>query len=326
MGMGRRRSKRLDLPPRMHAKAGGYYHVSSALRRKWTPLGKDLAKARIEWARLEGRQDSRLMSTAIDKYLAEEMGDLAGNTRKSYERLAIPIRKVFGEARFDQIKKHHVYDYRDKHKHKMSANLEIGFLKTVYRAMNKWGWTEDNPCVGVKRHKVRKRERYLEDAEFLAIRAKAPDYVRAAMDIAYCLASRRSDVSKIHLSDIKGDVLMVVQMKTGKKQPFTITPILAEAIERAKALPRPVRGLWLFCRRDGQPYKASSISGAFKAAAKRAGVADARFHDVRGKAATDAKRLGMDYQALLGHASIVTSESYVRARLEDRVMPLSRKL
>jgi hypothetical protein len=34
----------------------------------------------------------------------------------------------------------------------------------------------------------------------------------------------------------------------------------------------------------------------------------------------------MDYQALLGHASIVTSESYVRARLEDRVMPLSRKL
>lgn len=328
MGMGRRRSTRLDLPPRMHAKAGGYYHVSSALPRKWTPLGKDLAKARIEWARLEGRQDSRLLRTAIDKYLAEEIKGLAENTRKNYERMAVPLRAVFGNARHDQIKSQHVFAYRDNHRKPASANLEIGLLKNVFTAMRKWGWTEVNPCRGIPRNPVNRRKRYLEDAEFLAIRAHAPDYLQAAMDISYCTALRVSDVAKIHLSDIR-DALYVTPKKTqksGHRQAFELTPILTAAIDRAKALPRPVRGLWLFCRRDGQPYRSATFSGAFYASCKRAGIKDARFHDVRGKAITDAKRLGQDYQALAGHSTRDMSDSYIRARQADRVAPLGKKL
>lgn len=52
--MGRRRKKNLQLPRRMHEGNGYYYYVSySNGKRKWTPLGNDLALAHLKWAELE---------------------------------------------------------------------------------------------------------------------------------------------------------------------------------------------------------------------------------------------------------------------------------
>ena len=53
---------------------------------------------------------------------------------------------------------------------------------------------------------------------------------------------------------------------------------------------------------------------AWRAAIARSGVINAHFHDIRAKYATDAKRLGLDYQAGLGHRNIATSEKYVKRR------------
>lgn len=68
-------------------------------------------------------------------------------------------------------------------------------------------------------------------------------------------------------------------------------------VTRAKALKRPIRGLYLFCTRQGKPY---SDTG-FKAMWNRVQVKWAEsggqrftFHDIRAKALTDAKRLGLD--------------------------------
>lgn len=53
---------------------------------------------------------------------------------------------------------------------------------------------------------------------------------------------------------------------------------------------------------------------------------DARFHDIRGKAATDAKADGQDYQAMLGHSTKRQSDAYVKAKETTRVEPLRRVL
>lgn len=326
MEMGRRRITHHDLPPRMSRKGGRYYHVTSAKPRTWTPLGSDLNSARLQWARLEGEYDPTIFGSAIDKFLAECAPQLAPNTRKSYAYNAETLRRVFGRMPHATISPSHVATFLDTHERPATANVQVGLMATIFERMMRWGWCATNPCRGIRRNPMKARDRYLEDAEFLSIRAKAPDYLVAAMDIAYLTGLRVSDIVKIHLHDLKLDSLYVVQKKTGKKQAFQLTEYLKAAIERAKALKRPVRGLWLFCRRDGQPYKEATLSSSFRASALRAGVSDARFHDLRAKAASDAKKLGQDYQALLGHAAQSTSDRYVRVRQADKVEPLSRKL
>src|SRR3954449_9223015 len=80
-----------------------------------------------------------------------------------------------------------------------------------------------------------------------------------------------------------------------------------------RALPRPIRGLYLFCSRRSQPY----TDAGFKAMWNRVQVKWAEsggerftFHDIRAKALTDAKRLGLDAQALAGHTSSATTAHY----------------
>ena len=90
------------------------------------------------------------------------------------------------------------------------------------------------------------------------------------------------------------------QGKTGIKQLFEWTPTLKEVIARGRALSRPIPGLYLFRTRRGQPY----TDAGFKAMWNRIQVKWAEsggerftFHDIRAKALTDAKRLGLDAQA-----------------------------
>lgn len=96
-------------------------------------------------------------------------------------------------------------------------------------------------------------------------------------------------------------------------------------VTRAKALKRPIRGLYLFCTRQGKPY---SDTG-FKAMWNRVQVKWAEsggqrftFHDIRAKALTDAKRLGLDAQSLAGHASLAMTEHYIKQRDYKRVISL----
>ena len=46
------------------------------------------------------------------------------------------------------------------------------------------------------------------------------------------------------------------------------------------------------------------------------------FHDIRAKALTDAKNLGMDAQTLAGHSSAAMTEHYIKQREFKKVTPL----
>src|SRR5690348_15402596 len=103
MLMGRRRTKDLDLPPRMRRAGAAFYYDAGGKPRKWIPLGSDKAKALARWAELRGSASAtRNVSTLIDKYLAQ-CSDIAPNTLRNYRNLAAIIRKYFGTAPVDQV-------------------------------------------------------------------------------------------------------------------------------------------------------------------------------------------------------------------------------
>ena len=67
----------------------------------------------------------------------------------------------------------------------------------------------------------------------------------------------------------------------------------------------------------------------FRRYVKNCELKDFGLYDLKGKAATDMFRAGVpleQIQHLLGHASIKTTEIYIKARLPDLVAPTSRPM
>jgi integrase len=82
--------------------------------------------------------------------------------------------------------------------------------------------------------------------------------------------------------------------------------------------------MYLFATRDGTPHTVSGFNSAWRRLKEKCDLDDLHFHDIRAKSLTDAKRkLGSDYAQSLGnHASVETTEGYVKAREINTVRPL----
>ena len=333
IAMGRKRSKYHNLPPRMHKKGSSYYYVTSTGgKRKWIKLSTDYSEALAKWAELEGSTPfgtGETVKQAIDRYLVEALPLKAVKTQREYSRQAAKLRTIWGKHRLDEVRPMHVAQYLDRHLHKIAANREVSLLSSIYSFAIRWGWCDHNPCMGVRKHSEKPRERYLEDFELGVLRkAASSDQFRYIIDFAYLTAMRKGDILRLNLSDIREDGLYVQQGKTGKRQIFELTSDLQALLNRIRRLHRRVGSFSLFATRNGQPYTESGFDSIWRRLVKRSGVKDVHFHDIRAKSITDAKRLGgLDYaQSLAGHESRDTTEGYVKAKETERVLPLGRKL
>lgn len=321
--MGRPKLHDKHLPQRMRKKGNAYYHVGL----RWTPLGNDLAIAKIKWAELEGVNNHKTFNAALDKYLASDsFAKLAANTQRSYRAQETILRKTFGHMQCSTITKGHVYTYLEKHPSPSAANVGVNVMAKTLDKVMRLGWINTNPCVNVSRNATEGRKRYLTDYEYQSINQHASEALRAIMRVTYLTGQRMVDIIKMRLSDITDDGILVVQQKTGKKQLFVWTDELKEAIAEAKALERPIRGMTLFCSRTGRPYNDSNLRKQWAAACEKAGVEDAQFRDLRSKAATDAAELNQDYQAILGHSTKAMSDKYVKQFATQKVTPLRKKI
>jgi integrase len=330
--MGRKRTSNFDLPPRMHppkSKGGCFYYVTTGSPRKWIKLDPDLAKSKVLWAQLEGTETGQgSFITALDEwYAGKHFAGLSEATKIAYGKVREPLRKFFAGGELNGIKPSHVAQWLDNHNSQVMANLGRAVISNIFEIAVRHDKATRNPCRSVKPIAVKSRTRYMTDEEFIAIRAKANDIIRVCMDIGYLTGLRISDILGLKLTDIREDGLYVVQHKTAAKQRYEMTPALRGALDAAKALPRSVRNIThLLCTRKGTQYTYKGINQMFWEAKQLAGITDVRFHDIRAKAATDAKKQGLDYQALLGHATQAMSDKYIRQREFVNTSPLKAKL
>ena len=84
----------------------------------------------------------------------------------------------------------------------------------------------------------------------------------------------------------------------------------------------------IFTSRTGHPIEPKNVNRALKRICKAHGIREIRFHDMRHSVATLLKDLGVpskDIQAILGHASVVTTQNvYEHANLEASERALSK--
>jgi integrase len=308
--MGRRRTKDLDLPPRLYRRGSSFYYVSAD--GKWHSLGKDKGRALRLWAELECMPAAVTVGDIVRRYLAECIDKRAAGTRARYADYARTIENKFGAFRADDLTRFALARWRDGGEVKpVWFNGCLSVLRMAYRKAGEWGWATTNEAREVALNETKARDRYITDAEFRAMRDLAPTWLQFAMDIAYLTSMREGDILALRWNAVD-DRIYVTQQKTGNRQAFEITPPLRAVLEAAKR--RPIVGLFVVATDKGRPITGRRLQGRFATVRKAAGVSNVRFHDIRGKAATDAADAGMDYQAMLGHASKKMSDRYIKTR------------
>ena len=306
-----RRRKDKHLPPGVYLKHGAYYHVRA---NKWRRIGKTLSEALAEYARLIDRP-TETMDALLDRALADAAArGLKPNTMAQYQHAVAKLKPVFAEFRPDQVRPHHVAQIMDAWRETPNmANRCLSLLRMAFAQAVRSGVIDANPCLDIERHKERKRNRYITDAEYRAIHANANPAMRAIMALAYLTAQRIGDVLKISERDLADNGILFQQQKTGERLCVEWTPALRQAVDDARAL-RTARALLILGHKDGRPRAYSGVSDLWERACKRAGVADATIHDLRAKSLTDARKQGLDAQRLAGHTTEAQTVRYLRNR------------
>ena len=307
----RHRRKDRHLPGCVYKKHGAYYYVKGG---KWTRLGADLQTALQEYARIS--TNSGGMNKIIDRVIEDAKSRVKPRTLAQYQQVAKTLKDAFREFSPDQVKPEHVFQLMDHHRATPNmANRMRSVLKMAFDFAVISGQCMANPVSSVPRHREKKRERYLTDAEYMAIWTEGSPTLRAIMDLAYLTAQRIGDVLAVRLSDISKEGVSFRQEKTGKRLMVVMSPALKKAIGAARGLHgRQITPTYLLGQRNGKIRSYRGVRDLFDRAATKAGVENAHLHDLRAKSITDAKKQGLDPQALAGHTTEAQTIRYIRDR------------
>lgn len=319
IGMGRRRKHRRDLPAYVYHRHDAFYFVDRA--GQWHRLAKEFHEAMIRYAELNRQTRPTLtLGRIMDGYQSEIVPTKARKTQANYVRALGLLRSVFGHMPPQHVEPQHVYRYMSE-RPRVAANREKAVLSAVFSYAIKKGMTNANPCRLVQRNTETPRDRYVDDAEFTAVRNLVPESVRCAMDLALLTGLREGDILRLKRGDCTDDGLLVKPSKRGKPLLFERTPELEAAIERAKALPSKITSLFIIHNREGQPYTTDGFRAIWqrymaKAVEKKAITQRFTFHDLRAKSGSD-----HESGTQLGHQDPRTTNRVYR-RKPRKVTPL----
>lgn len=303
---------------------------------KWLRLSDDKAVALAKWAELEGETPAidgeavhapGTVGALIQRYMVEVAPKKSPGTYLGNQQEAVNLLKVFATVAITAIRPMHIAKYIDVRgiKAPVRANREISLLSHIFSYGMRWGSVDANPCIGVAKHPEKGRDRYIANAEFEGVKALASPLIATLMEFAYLTALRKGDILSLRLEQITDEGIWIKQAKTGAKQLYEWTPGLREVVDKARTLHPVVRGLYLFCTHRGQPYTDAGIKAMWNRVQVKwaeSGGVRFTFHDIRAKALTDAKSMGMDAQSLAGHATQAMTDHYIKNKEFKRVTPL----
>src|SRR5690606_21992330 len=136
----------------------------------------------------------------------------------------------------DSIEPVHIRQYLDWRTAPVRANREKALFSHIWNYAREKGLTaKSNPCAGIKGHKEKGRDVYIDDAVYDAVYQCAEPPLKDAMDLAYLIGQRPADTLKVMRSDIYNGELHIKQNKTEKRVRFSIEGELASVVQRINA-------------------------------------------------------------------------------------------
>jgi integrase len=293
-------------------------------RRGWATQSKTFeTRAKAEqWAQIiesemtrgvfvdRSEAEATTLSAALDRYQAEVsvLKKTASKERsfiKSWKSSALAGRSLASIKQADVAKWR---DARLKVVGVATVRNEMALLSHLFTTAGKdWGMGISNPFLMVRKPPpVKGRDRRLSEDEInKIIQATESQELPVVIRLLTETAMRRGELSKLRWDniDLKNRVAHLVDTKNGESRHV---PLSSAAVAALKGLPRRIDGRVISMAGD-------SITQAFARACERAGVENARIHDLRheGVSRLFEKGLGvMEVASVSGHKTLSQLKRY----------------
>lgn len=272
---------------------------------------------------------------ALKQFIEQHISTLKIGAAKRYGVSIKWLNDMFGEMYVDQIGRAHLAEYeawrrsmgsKTRKGQKVSAptiRRDLACLSSLLTYCEDRDWLEEgkNPVRGFLRRRSRRglkeapgRQRYLSEREEASLLDAAPDRLRVAIMLAIDTGLREQELLTLRWPQIdfrRGIVTTTADTKNGRIRKVPLAQRSAQALERMRATPTGnVQSLYVFAHEDGS--RVGHMTKGFKSAAKRAGITDLRWHDLRRTAGCRwRQREGVSLEkvsVLLGHSSYIVTE------------------
>lgn len=293
-------------------------------RQSFDSLDAMLAAWRVTWGEAS-REGARTVGDLLDAYVADVLRrqaakDLAESTASDYVKSAMSLRPVWEPVRIEDVDVPMLYRWRDLRGEtaRVRANRERTVLFEAFKLAVRTGSAKTNPVEYLEPFREKPRDRYVTDAEFMAVYNLASPVVQAAMLLAAVTGLRQGDILRIRRADFGDQGLTVRTSKTGKTMQFAWSEGMKRAVLVAVGA-RDFIPLTLLSTEKGAPYTGDGFRTLWQRAMTDAlgkGLQKRyTFHDLRAKAGSESR----DWK-LLGHMDQRTFER-VYNRLPRQVVP-----
>jgi integrase len=199
------------------------------------------------------------------------------------------------------------------------ANLTRAVLRRMFSFAVTIGQRRDNPFNAVPKYKIGTHHTWT-DEQLTVYEKRWPlgTRERLAFDILLYTAQRVGDVVRMQRSDIRNDVITVVQEKTCAEVFVPLHPALARSIKAG-----PSKGVYLIGDRNGCPITRRTLTVLISVATKAAGLpAECVAHGLRKAALRRLAEHGAtskEMQAISGHRSLAEIERYTQQADQRRL-------
>ncbi len=202
--------------------------------------------------------------------------------------------------------------FRTLHATPAAANRSAPILSVIMQKAESWGYRPENsnPCVGIRRYRETRRERFLLPEEYRSLAAVLARHQSrhplhaAAVQLLLLTGCRKSEIITLRWTDYREGKLFLPDSKTGPR-----TVWLAKAARDVlDSLPR--KNTWVFSATRPKPFHLDRFWRQVRA---EAGLNDVRLHDLRHSYASVALQNGetiLTIGKLLGHGKASTTLRY----------------
>lgn len=232
-------------------------------------------------------------------------------------------REKHGGKQVSHLKRRHVVDQMAERMEASGPGAANNLLRTLSMLCAfaiELEWRTDNPCRGIKKFKSA-NDGFVAWSEIdvtkFEERWPVGSRERLALGLLVYTGQRRGDVVRMGPSDVTGDLIHLVQGKTGADLMIPIHPSLKAILDAT-----PIVGETFLTTLRGTAFKSETFGNWFRDACDAAGLPKRSAHGLRKTAAARLAEAGCttkQIQAITGHATIREVERYTKSADQQRL-------